>query len=286
MSEKLDMSATDEVDLVELFKTLWQGKWLLLALTLGFFLLAFFYTSYKYKKTTYQAEALVEIGYYTNSGGKKVYFVDLPYLIEKFKAKQFILKNSHVNSENAFIKTFEPLLNINNIDKSELSIFKIISVGKTAESAKEILLQYVNNIVNEHKLIFDKYLERENYRLESIEKEIAFLTENTFQINPKSQGIDIKDATYLAIQNYLKLSEISKLNSLLYEKNLIVEQTQPSHCKNTEILENIIVNEVNENTKKMIIWILGIVSGIFLGSFIILARAQVQREKVKNQPLF
>lgn len=60
----------DEIDLFELFQTLWQQKWLILATTLIAPLLAFVFTvSQPVKPDTFQGKALIEIGSYVSHDG-------------------------------------------------------------------------------------------------------------------------------------------------------------------------------------------------------------------------
>lgn len=60
----------DEIDLFELFQTLWQQKWLILATTLIAPLLAFVFTvSQPVKPDTFQGKALIEIGSYVSQDG-------------------------------------------------------------------------------------------------------------------------------------------------------------------------------------------------------------------------
>jgi len=60
----------DEIDLFELFQTLWQQKWLILATTLTAPILAFVFTvSQPVKPDTFQGKALIEIGSYVSQDG-------------------------------------------------------------------------------------------------------------------------------------------------------------------------------------------------------------------------
>lgn len=60
----------DEIDLFELFQTLWQQKWLILATTLIAPLLAFVFTVGQPVKTdTFEGKALIEIGAYASHDG-------------------------------------------------------------------------------------------------------------------------------------------------------------------------------------------------------------------------
>lgn len=60
----------DEIDLFELFQTLWQQKWLIVATTLIAPILAFVFTvSQPVKPDTFQGKALIEIGAYASHDG-------------------------------------------------------------------------------------------------------------------------------------------------------------------------------------------------------------------------
>lgn len=104
----------DEIDLFELFQTLWQQKWLILASTLIAPLFAFVFTvSQPVKPDMFQGKALIEIGAYASHDG-------VIHTIERTQDLALIIRqqlNVHANVPNTSVKLLE--IQTSSIDQEE-----------------------------------------------------------------------------------------------------------------------------------------------------------------------
>ncbi|WP_029935184.1 Wzz/FepE/Etk N-terminal domain-containing protein [Thiomicrospira pelophila] len=102
----------DEIDLFELFQTLWQQKWLILATTLIAPILAFVFTvSQPVKPDTFQGKALIEIGAYASHDGV-IHTIERPEDLSLIISKQF---NAETNVPRTSVKVLE--IETSSIDK-------------------------------------------------------------------------------------------------------------------------------------------------------------------------
>ena len=83
----------DEIDLVELLRTLYSSKKLIIIVTLAFSLLAFIYTTQK--EAEYQSTVILEVGSYDLINGEKELVEPVSSLIKKLKINQ-ISKNLNI----------------------------------------------------------------------------------------------------------------------------------------------------------------------------------------------
>ena len=80
----------DEIDLLELLRTLYSSKKLIIIVTLAFSLLAFIYTTQK--ELEYQSTVILEVGSYRLLDGEEKLFEPVSSLIKKLKVN-LIYKN-------------------------------------------------------------------------------------------------------------------------------------------------------------------------------------------------
>jgi LPS O-antigen subunit length determinant protein (WzzB/FepE family) len=73
----------DEIYLIEILRTLYSSKKLIIILTLAFSLLAFIYTTQK--ELEYQSTVILEVGSYDLLSGEKKLFEPVSSLIKKLK---------------------------------------------------------------------------------------------------------------------------------------------------------------------------------------------------------
>lgn len=104
----------DEIDLFELFQTLWQQKWLILATTLIAPLLAFVFTvSQPVKPDTFQGKALIEIGAYASHDGV-IHTIERPEDLSLIISQQL---NVETNVPRTSVKVLE--VKTSNIDQEK-----------------------------------------------------------------------------------------------------------------------------------------------------------------------
>ena len=90
----------DEIDLIELLRTLYSSKKLIIIVTLAFSLLAFIYTTQK--EVEYQSTVILEIGSYRLLDGEKKIVEPVSSLIKKLKVdlvykQQLVLDSKKLN---------------------------------------------------------------------------------------------------------------------------------------------------------------------------------------------
>ena len=85
----------DEIDLVELLRTLYSSKKLIIIVTLAFSLLAFIYTTQK--EVEYQSTVILEVGSYDLSNGEKKLVEPVSSLIKKLKINQISQQSDELN---------------------------------------------------------------------------------------------------------------------------------------------------------------------------------------------
>ena len=84
----------DEIDLVELLRTLYSSKKLIIIVTLAFSLLAFIYTTQK--EVEYQSTVILEVGSYDLLNGEKKLVEPVSSLIKKLKVNLIYKKQDTV----------------------------------------------------------------------------------------------------------------------------------------------------------------------------------------------
>ncbi|HEY9018782.1 Wzz/FepE/Etk N-terminal domain-containing protein [Thiomicrospira sp.] len=129
----------DEIDLFELFQTLWQQKWLILATTLIAPLLAFVFTvSQPVKPDMFHGKALIEIGAYASHDG-------VIHTIERTQDLALIINQQlkvEANVPKASVKLLE--IQISNIDQEK-------SAEKLQEAIDFVLDRHENFTSNQLK---------------------------------------------------------------------------------------------------------------------------------------
>ena len=85
----------DEIDLLELLRTLYSSKKLIIIVTLAFSLLAFIYTTQK--EAEYQSTVTLEVGSYDLINGEKELVEPVSSLIKKLKINQISQQSDELN---------------------------------------------------------------------------------------------------------------------------------------------------------------------------------------------
>ena len=102
----------DEIDLIELFRTLYSSKKLIILITLASALLAFAYLSQK--EAEYQSTVVIEVGSYDLINGEKKIVEPVSSLIKKLKFDLVYKKQLELNDKKLnFNSIQDQLLEIN-----------------------------------------------------------------------------------------------------------------------------------------------------------------------------
>lgn len=278
----------DEIDLVELFATLWNGKIKILATTVTFLVVGILYTLIA--TPWYKASALVEVGYYnTNENGviENVILEEPKSIIKKLKTRYIDL----LEDKDVYVKSVNEIENNN-------KFFSIEVLGKSNEKAVKMIDEMIQSVSDEHKKIIDGYISSQKVKLANIDRQIKFLQNNKIgetenQINNVEQNLQMQKAGALndilsALQKELKeLTDIQKIelkNTLLDQKAVIELALKPFNYKNTSIVSQIITSKHPEKPKKLIILAVALLAGAMVGVFWVLFADFMKKRKELEIP--
>lgn len=293
----------DEIDLRELFKTIWAKKVFIIIFTLVVTILA---AIYAYNKTPiYEAKALVEIGEYKlNSTTKNS--VDDAVALEKKLSTLFVdmeknLKDRTSEISNiAIVKGLKNFLEIKSEatsnEEAKNEIIKVLTFiqgehGKILDDVKkqkEMELRNIDLQISDIKsrtvALIDKKLENNVKTLENLQEQLKFVDENLKKIdslNPSLAALKLmekKDITNsintLTVQNFeLESKKDELLTTSLYtleENKKIVELLLlPHNYKNTQVVGEIMTNDFPAKPKKSLIVAVAFVTGFILSIFLV-----------------
>jgi LPS O-antigen subunit length determinant protein (WzzB/FepE family) len=288
----------DEIDLKELFKTIWAKKIFIVIFTLVVTILAGFYA---YSKTPiYEAKALLEIGEYKKNP------VDDAVALEKKLSTIFIDMEKNLKDKTSQISNISVVKGLKNF-------LEIKSESTSNEEAKNEILKVLTFVQNEHEKILDdvkkqkemelrnidlqisdiksksvalidKKIENNIKNLKSLEEQLKQVDENLKKIdslNPSLAALKLmekRDITNsintITIQNFeLESKKDELLTTTLYkleESKQIAESLLLSHnYKNTQIVGEIITNDFPTKPKKILIVAVAFVTGFIISIFLV-----------------
>lgn len=289
----------DEIDLRELFKTIFEKKYFILSFTLIITILAIVYV--KIKTPIYQAKAVIEIGSYktetneiklvddVNEFSKKLstIFIDLR---KNDREKEFEITNISIS------KGTKNYIEISSeATSNELAIKGINSVlsftknehDKFLDDIKEknrIEILYIDNSIKnlqEQVLNIDKKIELYEKNLINLEEQMKLVLESLKNINSSDplaalklmEKRDIsndiilnKKELYDLIEKKNTLSNID-LSELLARKKML--QSLDYNIKNSDIVGKIDINDYPIKPKKSLVVVVAFVTGFILSIFIV-----------------
>ena len=288
----------DEIDLRELFKTIWARRFFVITFTLVVTVLA---AVYAYTKTPiYEAKALLEIGEYKKNP------VDDAVALEKKLSTIFIDMEKNLKDKTSQISNISVVKGLKNF-------LEIKSESTSNEEAKNEILKVLTFVQNEHEKILDdvkkqkemelrnidlqisdiksrtvalidKKLENNVKNLENLQEQLKFVDENLKKIdslNPSLAALKLmekKDITNsintLTIQNFdLESKKDELLTTSLYtlqeNKKIIELSLLPHNYKNTQIVGEIMTNDFPTKPKKSLIVAVAFVTGFILSIFLV-----------------
>ncbi|MDC0597120.1 Wzz/FepE/Etk N-terminal domain-containing protein [Candidatus Pseudothioglobus singularis] len=192
----------DEIDLLELLRTLYSSKKLIILITLASALLAFAYLSQK--EAEYQSTVILEVGTYDLTNGEKKLVEPVSSLIQKLKINEI---SKQLNE-----------LNFNSIEDHFLEIdvtspspeFNENLINEAIRFAQESHAESLDNIVNSF-----------SEKIVTIDNEIKYQQESQKLIAIKAiKTLDINiPALETKIKNLLELIPEEENNLLLLESN-------------------------------------------------------------------
>ena len=288
----------DEIDLKELFKTIWAKKIFIVIFTLVVTILAGFYA---YSKTPiYEAKALLEIGEYKKNP------VDDAVALEKKLSTIFIDMEKNLKDKTSEISNISVVKGLKNF-------LEIKSESTSNEEAKNEILKVLTFVQNEHEKILDdvkkqkemelrnidlqiadiksksvalidKKIENNIKNLKSLEEQLKQVDENLKKIdtlNPSLAALKLmekRDITNsintITIQNFeLESKKDELLTTNLYtleeSKKIIELSLLPHNYKNTQIVGEIMTNDFPTKPKKILIVAVAFVTGFIISIFLV-----------------
>jgi LPS O-antigen subunit length determinant protein (WzzB/FepE family) len=292
----------DEIDLRELFKTLWDKKWFIILFTAIITIIAIIYSLSK--TPTYEAKALVEIGKYKDNNTS----VDIDNTAELVKKLNVLFIDMYKNDKNREFK-----ITSISIPKNQTTLLEIKAEAISNELAIKEINKVVSFVQSEHQNILNdvknsRELEIKNLdaKIENIKnKDTAFLQEkidlqeknikeyneqlnsinknlkDIENLNPSLAALKLmekRDLSNFVMDLNLQLVDLKNkkdelgtnmINSLLEKKNTLTTMLLPHNYKNTEIVGKIIINDYPVKPKKKLIVIFAFVTGFILSIFLV-----------------
>lgn len=216
----------DEIDLVELFATLWNGKIKIIVITVVFLVVGILYTLIA--TSWYKASALVEVGYYnTNENGvvKNVMLEEPKNIIEKLKTRYIDLLKD-VEGKDVDVKSVNEIKNNN-------KFFSIEVLGKSNEKAVKMIDEMIQSVSDEHNKIIDGYISSQKVKLANIDRQIKFLQNNKI-VEVQSQIDNVKQIIIPKLDKQIKYAQ---------------ETTIPLAKQDLKNIDDIILKNIEEKIK-------------------------------------
>lgn len=216
----------DEIDLVELFATLWNGKIKILATTVIFLVVGILCTLIA--TSWYKASALVEVGYYNiNENGviKSIMLEEPKNIIEKLKTRYIDLLKD-VEGKDVDVKSVNEIKNNN-------KFFSIEVLGKSNEKAVKMIDEMIQSVSDEHNKIIDGYISSQKVKLANIDRQIKFLQNNKI-VEVQSQIDNVKQIIIPKLDKQIKYAQ---------------ETTIPFAKQDLKNIDDIILKNIEEKIK-------------------------------------
>ena len=291
----------DEIDLIELLRTIYSSKKLIILITLASALLAFIYIAQK--ESVYQSSVTIEVGSYDLLSGEKKLIEPVSSLITKLKINQISKQLDELN----YKSIEDQFLEISYTSPSPESNEKLINeaIRFIEENHVEILDKIVNSF-SEKIVAIDNQLEKQKIKVinlkRSIENKIYTLeSKNKFLLKliPEEennlflwqfyeQTLDIQNAIQdlkqekdsLELQGtevYIKSD--SKYNSLQQEKDSLELQIKlvKDQKSTTQPIRDIVTSEIKP--KQLLTILIGTILGFIFSVLIVFARQAFLKEQ-------
>ena len=216
----------DEIDLVELFATLWNGKIKIIVITVAFLVVGILYTLIA--TSWFKASALIEVGYYNiNENGviKNVMLEEPKNIIEKLKTRYIDLLKD-VEGKDVDVKSVNEIKNNN-------KFFSIEVLGKSNEKAVKMIDEMIQSVSDEHKKIIDGYISSQKVKLANIDRQINFLQNNQI-VEVQSQIDNVKQIIIPKLDKQIKYAQ---------------ETTIPLAKQDLKNIDDIILKNIEEKIK-------------------------------------
>lgn len=239
----------DEIDLRELFKTIWAKKVFIIIFTLVVTILA---AIYAYNKTPiYEAKALIEIGDYKTNNvtqdreGRKIYSsdstkisIDEASVLEKKLTTLFVDMEKNLKDRTSEVTSISVPKNLKNF-------LEIKSEAISNEEAKNGIIKVLNFVQNEHGKILDDVKKQKEMELKNFDLQISDIKTKSVALIDKKLDNNLKTLENLNEQLKLVDENLKKIDSLnpslaalkLMEKKDITTSINEISAKSFELEE-------------------------------------------------
>ncbi|RXI33802.1 hypothetical protein CP964_05145 [Arcobacter defluvii] len=291
----------DEIDLKELFKTIWNKRVFILIVTSVITLLTIVYVNIK--TPIYEVKALIEIGTYKTETNQNISIDDADILAKKLSTI-FIDLRKNINDKEFEITKTIPLKGMKNFieisSEAKSNTDAINGLNEVIEYIKKDHLLILNDIkekneaelknleltiknIKEDKIVnIDKKIELYTQNILNLEEQMKYVTEvlqNITKLDPSISALKLmekRDISNAIIENKSTLFDLTEqkenllnvqINKLLERKKLFEALLLPYNLKNSEIVGKILVDDKPIKPKKLLIIVVAFVTGFILAIF-------------------
>lgn len=282
----------DEIDLVELFKTLWGYKIIIFLVTFLFMILGAIYV-FVIATPKYEVSTTFENGYYKTSISNKTPINDKSSIINTLNVK-FIeeLKNrSDLDFKFTSIKDIEKSNNFRIVilaNSNEIGTSKMNEVLNFLEkNDQKNIDNYVKNIKQQIEILKNQNLNLESNK-NNFEMQINSVKQTIKEFDNQLNSLSKKDdlSSQTQFNKLIDLKNISNLEISAIEKNImdldsdyfqnksyileLEKKIEPGNIQKTHILSNIVTYEEPVKPKKALILLISCFVGLFVSIFAVL----------------
>lgn len=291
----------DEIDLKELFKTIWNKRVFILIVTLVITLLAIIYVNIK--TPIFEVKALVEIGTYKTETNQNISIDDADILAKKLTTI-FIDLRKNINDKEFEIIKITPIKGMKNFieisSEANSNTDAIKGLNEVVEYVKNNHQLLLNDIkekneaelknleltiknIKEDKIVnIDKKIELYTQNILNLEEQMKYVTQvlqNITKLDPSISALKLmekRDISNAIIANKSTLFDLTEqkenllnvqINKLLERKKLLETLFLPYNLKNSEVVGKILVDDEPIKPKKALIIVVAFITGFILSIF-------------------
>jgi uncharacterized protein involved in exopolysaccharide biosynthesis len=202
----------DEIDLKELFKTLWDKKIFIGVFTTVVTILAIIY-AFSVPKV-YEAKAIFKVGEYkemSKTGDLENQNIDINISTKTVDATSGLTKELEVLFIEILKNEKDREAKIENISvvKGQSDIFEVTSLGSSNEFAVGELNKILKHVQEKHKKVLDDVKNRRQSKIEQLESKLMILKTRTIptlkdKINRYNANLQIYEKNFIEVQSNLK----------------------------------------------------------------------------------
>jgi LPS O-antigen subunit length determinant protein (WzzB/FepE family) len=235
----------DEIDLKELFNTIWQKRLFIAIFTIVVTICA---VVYAYNKTPiYEVKSIIEIGFIDNQnkGISEKQFLEDPSVLEEKLNVIFNVNDKDINNDpyNGIISSISQVKTVKNFIEIKT---EAVSNEIAKEKIKEIL-EYTKNLYNPK---IQQYLTLANTDISNTEKEISFLKNE--KIKMLSEKIESSKANLekynTEINSLYKSNSSDKLSSMIVSVQMVNYQNLIENAQNVLKASSLEIEQILKDT--------------------------------------